>query len=158
MTDKLGPAAVTSRHALTQEQLFQAALARFQDHAELLRVQTGLDLQIIGGAMTLQLGLAAWLVEHPPEGAVGKTSLLVLSFTFTFVAIALLYTSFRRRKEVVNSLDRAKRYLRFLEKGAYLPDDELDAPMVFMPWWPLYRIACIVGFLAVASIIVFGSP
>lgn len=142
---------------LDQERKFQAVLARFQDHCEILRSMTGIDLQILGGFMTLQLGLAAWLTEHAPKAPTAKWGLILLSGILTTLAVKVLYNSYRRRKEVVASLLNTKKALRFLEKGVYLPDDALDAETKFRPWWPWYVIACCMTFLGVGAIILCGG-
>jgi hypothetical protein len=107
--------------------------------------------------MTLQLGLAAWLVDHPPNGVVEKIGLVTLSATLTGAVMWLLYTQYRRRKEIVASLARIKVFLQFEELGAYIPRQSLDAPMMFKPWWPWYLIACVITFVAVLGIILFGG-
>ena len=141
---------------LTNEQKFQAVLARFRDHVEILRAITQIDLQVLGGFMTLQLALAAWLVDHPPKTCPIKVGLLLLSGILTALSLNLLYNSYRRRKEVVASLKNTKAVLRFGEKGVYLQDKALDAKMPFRPWLPLYFVVCCLMFLMVGAIILFG--
>jgi hypothetical protein len=142
---------------LTSDQRFQALLARFQDHVEILRALTTLDLQIIGGFMTLQLALAAWLIDHTPKTAVARGGMVFLSGILTALTAKLLYNDYRRRKEVVQSLSHAKAVLGFDRPDTYLQEKPLDAPTVFRPWWPWYLVACVLTFLAVAAIIVWGG-
>jgi hypothetical protein len=142
---------------LSPEQRFQAVLARFQDHVEQLRAITGLDLQVLGGFMTLQLALAAWLVDHVPKTPAAKWGLLSLSAILTALAVKLFYNSYHRRKEVVASLANTKTALGFLKKGIYLRDTALDAETTFRPWLPWYLVACFMTLAGVAVMIFFGG-
>ncbi len=141
---------------LSEDQKFQAALARFQDHAEILRAMTNIDLQILGGYITLQLGLAAWLGEHPLQNSFARGGLLLIDVTLAALAAKLLYNSYRRRLEVVSSLKNTLAFLRFQEKGAYLIESELDVPTIFRPWWYWYLIGVGVAVVGV-SVVLFGG-
>ena len=138
---------------LKPEQKFEAALARFQDHTELLRALTSIDLQVLGGCVTLQFAVAAWVADHPPTHAVGRWGLLFMAFVVTSLATKLLYNNYRRRKEVVDSLGRTKAFLQFGERGAYLPENPLDADAIFRPWWWWYMIAVWSAFASIGFVI-----
>jgi hypothetical protein len=156
-SNEVGTDAATPPVELDAERKFQAVLARFQDHSEMLRAITGIDLQILGGFMTLQLGLAAWLTDHAPKTPTAKWGLLLLSGILTTFAVKLLYNSYRRRDEVVASLLNTKKVLRFCDQGVYLPYATLDAETTYRPWWPWYVITCCMTFLGVGAIILRGG-
>lgn len=153
MADDLPTRAV----ALTDDQKFQAALARFQDHVEILRALTGIDLQIFGGYLTLQLGLAAWLAENPPSLWPARSGIFLIDATLSALAVKLLYNNYRRRMEVVASLTNVRAYLGFARSGEYLQGSALDAPTTFRPWWWWYVIGISVTLAGVAIVLFAGS-
>jgi len=134
-------------------QQFEAALARFQDHSEVLRAITGYDLQIFFGYFTLQFALGAWLAEHPVHEPLLAIGLLVADFALAGIAAKLLYNGYMRRREVTRSLLNTIEFLGFRKEGAYLPDKSLDAPTVFRPWWWWYLIGVAGGFIGVAFVL-----
>jgi hypothetical protein len=141
---------------LTPEQRFEAALARFQDHTEVLRAMTGFDLQIFGGYITVQLALGAWLGEHPPQEWRHALGLFVVDVVLSALAAKLLFNNYMRRKEVVASLGRVLEFLQFRQAGEYLPEKTLDVPTVFRPWWWWYMVGVAFGFIGVA-VLIFSS-
>jgi len=140
---------------LNPEQKFQAVLVRFQEHSEVLRALKGLDLQVVGGVMTLQLALAAWSVDHVPATSAGKWGLVWLSFVLTALSLRLLYFNHRRRKEVVEGLDNTLKVLRFREEDIYLRGVALDPKMKFSPWFWSYVVALLTTFAGVFVVILF---
>lgn len=142
---------------LDKESKFQAAIARLNIHVETLRSLTDVDLQVFGGFMTLQIGLAAWLAEHAPKTAASKWGLLVLDFILTTLAIILLHNNYLRRGEVIVGLTNVKKALRFSERDVYLDGETLDSETETRSWWPWYLIGCIVAFLAITSILFLGG-
>lgn len=157
MSDVHAPEVQVAPLSLSQDQLFQALIARFQDHTELLRSLTVLDLQVMGGFMALQLGLAAWLIDHTPQTQLVRFGLLGITAMLTVLAVKLFYNSYQRRKEVVASLTNTKTALRFGDSDVYLAGKPLDTDTIFRAWSHWYICACVITSLAVSAMILWGG-
>lgn len=156
MAGQVGDITNQKPQGLPDTELTTAALACFQNQTQLLRSLTQIDLQILGGYMTVQLAFAAWISDHPPGTLVAGLALVLIDIVFVALAVKLLYNDYLRRKEVVATLKNVREFLRFNQVGAYLPGKPLDAETPFRPWWPWY----LRGIIAVAigvMIVVFSS-
>lgn len=134
-------------------QKFQAVIVRFQDHVEMLRGLTRIDLQLLFGYMTLEFAFGSWLVKNPLEDTATRIGLIGLNSTLFFMAIKLMYNNYRRRSEVVSSLKNVLDYLGFRSEGVYLKNKALDAESKYRPWWWWYVIGCFVTYLSTSYII-----
>jgi len=143
--------------ALTDDRKFQAALARFQDHTELLRTLTSVDIQIFGGYLAIQLALATWVGENALKTNDVRLGVMLVDITIAALSAKLLYNNYRRRIEVVGGLKRVIEVLCFREKGVYLSEQTLDADTVFRPWWPWYLIGVGVALLGVLLVVFRAS-
>lgn len=141
---------------LSQEQKFQAALALFLDQAQLIRDLKQNDLQVVGGFITLQLALAAWLAEHPPMTFWGSLGLFGLSIILSFLSWKFLEKSDRRRAQVVASLRNTKAALRFSQKEIYIKGAALDVQTMFEPSLRLYEGVLFLTILGV-GVVIFGG-
>lgn len=142
---------------LSPERKFQVALALFQNQAEVIRALKENDLQVVGGFMTLQLVLAAWLVDHPPMTSWGKGGLLGLSIILAFLSSTFLYNNHCRRKQVVESLGSTKMALRLGEQDIYVSGSALDVQTIFRPSFWLYISAFALTIVGVGAVILWGG-
>lgn len=152
MCEKLVP-----KQELTPEQKFEVALARFQDHCELLRKLTSLDFQILGGCLTILLGATAWLAEHPPTQQLARWGIMLAVVAIALLAATLLRSNARRRDEVVAGLKRAKRFLGLTVRDTFFEGHTLDSRTKYMRWLPWY-LAFIAAASAGTGIVLFSEP
>jgi len=141
---------------LSQEQKFQAALALFLDQAQVIRDLKQNDLQVVGGFITLQLALAAWLAEHPPMTFWGSLGLFGLSIILSFLSWKFLEKNHRRRAQVVDSLRNTKAALRLSQKEIYIKGAALDVQTMFEPSLRLYVGVLLLTILGV-GVVIFGG-
>jgi hypothetical protein len=142
---------------LSDEQKFQAMLVRFQDHTETLRTMSTIDLQVFGGYITLQLALSAWLAEHSPTTVGAHLGIFLVDLALAGLSAKLLYNSYIRRKEVLESLTNILMVLRFRINDFYLSGTSLDSKTKFRPWWYWYLVGIGVGVIGV-NLVLWGSP
>ncbi len=85
---------------------FEALRVTYEQQVQNLRAMTDIDLQVFTGIMTVQLVLGGWDAEHPLGNFWLKFGFLTIDVTVVFVAAALLVNNYRRRKEVVETLEK----------------------------------------------------
>ena len=141
---------------LTDEQKFDALKLRYNDHVELLRFITKLDVQIFSGYITLQLALGAWLATNRPEDLISKIGIILIDFTLGTIAAKLLYNDYLRRKEIVAILRNLCEALGFRKTGYYLPDKAIDIDTQSRTWWWWYLLGIISGVVGIIFI-TFGG-
>ena len=137
---------------LSEEQKFEALKLRYNDHVELLRSMTKLDVQIFIGYITLQLGLGAWLATNRPEDHFARFGTLLIDIVLAAIASKLLYNDYLRRKEVVSIIKNINETLGFDKSGIYLDDKPINVQTVTRPWWKWFLygiISCVVGIVMV---------
>ena len=128
-------------------QKFDAVLARFQDHTEVLRALTNGDLQLFGGYITLQLGVTAWIAEHSMDSVVHGLGLFLVDLSLAVIAHVLLRNNWRRRREIIDNLGNTIAALRFREPNVYLEGASLDNPPTPRLWYRWYRFGIWAGFV-----------
>ena len=135
---------------------FKALSLRYQDHVELLRTMTHIDLRIFSGYITLQLAMGAWLATNRPSDFLVQIGLFLIDLVLAGIAAKLLYNNFRRRKEAVGTLKNINEALGYTETGVYLPEKSINVETTFRPWWYWYLVgvfACVAGI----ALILFGQ-
>lgn len=142
---------------------FEALALRYQDHVELLRSLTQIDLRIATALVTVQLVLGGFIATQQSLGFVTRLGLIFINIGVCIFAFRLLYLNYVRRREAVATLKNLNSALGFSEKGIYLPDrainpskEEFAQPgKDFRPWLRWYLVIvglCVVGLI----VIVFG--
>src|SRR3974390_3391636 len=100
---------------LTLDQKFDALKMRYQDHVELLREMTRIEIRIFSGFIALQLALGSWIPVHPPKNALSSVGILLIDGVLTFISFALLRYNFFRRKEAIGTLKNVMEALGYYE-------------------------------------------
>lgn len=142
-----------------QNHEFEALRYRFENQTEQLYRMTLIDLRIFTGYITLQLALGAWIATHQPniDSMVVRFGLLVIDAALSVIATALLYNNYRRRKEVVGTVNNCSEALGYEEAGVYLADRPLNVRMRFRPWVGWYFAAIVTGFVGILMVLLGTS-
>lgn len=140
---------------LTDDQKFEAMKLRYNDHVELLRFMTKLDVQIFSGYITIQLALGAWIASNPINGCLLKIGIILIDLVLAGIALKLLYKDFKRRNEVVGIIKNINNALNFDIKGAYLPDKSINVETKSRPWFLSFMFGIIFGVIGIIMVI-FG--
>lgn len=133
--------------SLTSEQRFEALRMRYEDHVELLRMMTGLDLRLFSGVMTIQLALGGWLATNPVGDLLPLAGVLLLDGALAFIGSVLLRNNALRREEAVATLKNVMTALGFFRDGFYVEGMTINASGRFRLWGPWY-----VGGIAIAYV------
>ena len=141
---------------LTSEQKFEALKLRYDDHVELLRFITKLDVQIFSGYITLQLALGAWLATNTPEDILSKIGITLIDLTLGTIAGKVLHNDYLRRKEVVAIIRNLCEALRYRKVGYYVPDKAIDIDTQARAWWQWYLLGIISAVIGII-LITFGG-
>ena len=141
---------------LSPEQKFEVLKMRYQDHVELLRSMTQVDLQVFGGYMTLQLALTGWLAEHPPRGLLPKVGIFLIDSALALIAARLLRNSTLRRKEAVATLTNIMHAFSLFRPGVYVQGCAINVKREFRLWGPWYVLGVVVGIVGVALVLFAG--
>ena len=134
---------------LTPDQKFDALKLRYEKDVSLLQFMSTLDFQIVGGFITLQLILGSWLSEHAPTQFGAKLGVVAIDLALAGVALALLHRDYKRRCEVVATINNVASALCFDRPGEYIAEGPLAVPTEFRPWMMLYWIAITVTVIGV---------
>jgi len=140
--------------ALTPDQRFDALRMRYEDHVELLRVMTGLDLRLFSGLMALQLALGGWLATNPIAEWLPLAGVLGLDGALAFIGAILLRNNALRRREAVATLKNVMTALGFYRAGFYASGITINAAGGFRLWGPWYIggiVVAYVGLILVAA-------
>jgi small-conductance mechanosensitive channel len=134
---------------LTANQKYDALKTRYLDQVSLLRSLTKTDFQLIGGYISLQLGLAGWLSQQGYIHWISKLGISLIDLVLSIIATILVYNNFKRRREVVATLKNTMTALEFDKNDIYLSDKPLNAPTVFRPWNCFYQVCIWIIFFGV---------
>ncbi len=143
---------------LEPEQKFEALRMRYEDHVELLRVMTGLDFRIFGGAMTIQLAVGAWLAASPLTERWALGGILLLDAALLFFAAVLLRHNRLRRKEAIDTLKNVMAALGFYRMDFYLKGTAINASGKTRFWGPWYTLGLVVALLGLAAVSIATQP
>lgn len=138
---------------------YDALKLRFTDQVALLVKMTEIDLKIFSGYITLQLALGAWLITKkdllPPDEhqrIVSLIGLFVLDVVLAGIASKFLYNNFKRRAEVVGTVNNLNEALGFTKPGIYI-ESAINAQTQFRPWWYWYLVGIVAGVIGIGLII-----
>ncbi len=137
---------------LSDQQKFEALHMRYEDHVELLRKMTDLDLRIFSGLMTLQLVLGGWLASDPITDWLPLIGILILDGALAFFGVVLLRNNTIRRKEAVATLKNVMSVLGFYKEGFYVKGITINAPGRFILWGPWYTCGVIVTYIGLVLV------
>jgi hypothetical protein len=128
---------------------FEALRLRFEDQTALLRFLSQIDMKILAGFLTLQLGIVGWHSQVDLINTVARITLGLTDLSVCIVAIVFVYRNAQRRDEVVATLNSLNTALGYNEPGVYL-NGSLNPPMTYRPWARFYIAALVAAFLPVA--------
>jgi hypothetical protein len=139
---------------------FESLKLRYEDQVTLLRSLTAHDMRIFSGFITIQILLGGWISVHPVESVTVKVGLSIIDTVFALIAGSLLYNSYNRRKEVIDTVKNLNEALGYTEKNIYLKDKAINSSYKtktrFWFWWYIIGIAFAwFGFLLVLDLIIF---
>ena len=137
---------------LTSEQRFEALRMRYEDHVELLRAMTGLDLRLFSGVMAIQLALGGWLATRPICEWLPLIGVLVLDGALAFIGAVLLRNSALRRKEGVATLKNVMVALGFYRNGFYVEGIAINAAGGFRLWGPWYIGGIVIAYIGLVLV------
>jgi hypothetical protein len=138
---------------LDPKEKFEALKMRYEDHVELLRFMTKLDLEIFGGFMTVQVVAAGFLAAHPPKFGWAVGGFLLADFALAVVACVLLRNNALRRKEAVGTLKNILAILGFSTPGAFAEGVTVNAVGDFRLWGPWYIAGVVIAYVGVAIVV-----
>jgi len=139
--------------ALTPDQRFEALRMRYEDHVELLRVMTGLDLRLFSGVMTIQLALGGWLATNPIAW-VPVVGVIALDGALAFIGAILLRNNALRRNEAVATLKNVMTALGFYRADFYVQGITINAAGEFRLWGPWYIAGIVVAYVGLILVAV----
>jgi hypothetical protein len=128
------------REAIYRGHEFEALKMRYEDQVTLLRSITQLDAQLFTGYITLQLALGAWLSSHPITKLGMQIGLLLIDLVLCFITSKFLFSSHKRRLEIVITIKNICEALGFTEKGIYIEDKAIN-PQTRLRAWGYWYIA-----------------
>lgn len=137
---------------------FEALRCRFENQTEQLHRITLIELRVFSGYITLQLALGAWLATHQDKlaGVTARIGLMGIDLVLAVVAGALLYVSFKRRKEITGIVRNWHKALGYETEGVYLDGATLNVPTQFRTWAGWYFLG-IGSALAGIGLVLFGT-
>jgi hypothetical protein len=138
---------------LDPSQRFEALKMRYEDHVELLRYMTGLDLKLFSGVMTIQVALGSWLATKPIESTTTVIVLLALDGIIAGFGAVLLRNNALRRKEAVETLKNINLAFGFTTRGFYLADRAINATGKFRLWGPWYMAGIVIAFIGLVVVV-----
>ncbi len=137
---------------LTPDHKFEALRMRYEDHVELLRVMTGLDLRIFTGVMAIHLALGGWLATAPIAAWWPLVGVFLLVGALAFIGAVLLRNNALRRKEAVATLKNVMGALGFYQAGYYVEGVTINAAGEFRLWGPWYVGGIIVAYVGLVLV------
>jgi len=142
-----------NQFTLSPEQKFEALIIRYQDHVELLRMMTKIDLQIFGGLLSIQLTLGSFLSINPPKTLAAMAGILLVDAVLSTIASILLRNNALRRKEAVGTLKNVMSALGYYQIGVYIPDKAINESGKLRLWAPLYITGIIISYIGLGVVI-----
>ncbi len=139
---------------LTPGQRFEALRMRYEDHVELLRMMTGLDLRLFSGVMAIQLALGGWLATNPVANWIPLAGVIALDGALAFIGTVLLRNNALRRKEAVATLKNVMTALGFYRDSFYVRGITINAPGGFRLWGPWYIGGIVVSYVGLILVAV----
>lgn len=127
---------------------FEALQMKYQDHTELLRVMTGIDLKLFFGYITIQLALGAFIMKSPDTVTGLAGYLIAIDVVLAVVALVLLYFQYKRRKEVTDILKNINKILGFDDPGIYHESLSVNVVTETRFWFPIYIFGIAAGLIA----------
>ncbi len=140
----------------------EVLLTNLNNHVEHIRYLTQVDLRIFGGYIALQLAFAGWLIKNPVQGVSLMVGLIVIDVTISIIAATVLYFNYKRREEIVNTLENINQALGLNVEGAYIEGITINAKNIvfaqkgFNPWLWLYLVG--IGSINIGVILVLIKP
>lgn len=138
---------------------FEALKIRFENQTELLYRMSLIDIQVFTGYITLQLAFGAWIAAHPSNitDTFSRAGLLAIDLALAAIAFAMLFNSYERRKEVVETVNNCNSALGYSAPGVYLEGRPLNAETKWRPWAGWYFAGVVVGAAGVAMVLLGPS-
>jgi hypothetical protein len=143
---------------LSPDQRFEALRMRYEDHVELLRMMTGLDLQLFSGVMAIQLALGGWLATNPVATCPPLVGVIALDGALVFFGAVLLRNNALRRKEAVVTLKNVMIALGFYRADFYVQGITINAAGGFRLWGPWYIGGMVVAYVGLILVAVSARP
>ncbi len=143
--------------ALTPDQRFEALRMRYEDHVELLRVMTGLDLRLVSGVMAIQLALGGWLATNPVAEWLPLVGVLLLDGALAFIGAVLLHNNALRRREAIATLKNVMTALGFYRANFYVQGITINAAGGTRLWGPWYIRGIVVAYIGLILVAVFAK-
>lgn len=137
---------------LTPQQRFEALKMRYEDHAELLRVMTGIDLRVFTGLMAIQLGVGGWLATNPIADLLPLVGLLLLDGILALIGAVLLRNNALRRREAVATLKNVMTVLGFYCADFYANGITINAAGRLRLWGPWYIAGIVVAYFGLVLV------
>ena len=105
---------------------FEALALRYEDHVELLRTLTQIDLRLTTALVTIQFVLCGFIATQTSISLAPRFGLIIVDIAVCSLVCRLLYLNYVRRREAVATLKNINCALGFLEKGIYLYDKAIN--------------------------------
>lgn len=142
-----------SSKSLWAENHFDILKLRYDDQVTLLRKLTDIDLQVFGGYLTVSLAFASWASQYPPTDTRSTVGLLIISLAFAFAASIMLLFNFKRRLEIIETVQNINEALGYETVGALIEGKKINAKTKFRPWRNLYFFVIWVVFAGLALLL-----
>jgi hypothetical protein len=128
---------------MTDEQRFEALKLTAAEEATNLRFETTTAHTLVTAFATLELALAAWVVNSHGLTDCARYLLLALNAAFGVIIGRLIFLNYQRREGIAHTLDQVVSALDLRRSGAYLPGQvvwhgEFKSPW---KWWYIGLIA-----------------
>jgi hypothetical protein len=137
----------------TPDRKLTAALHEHKSQVDLLRHQTGLDLRIFGGYISLQLAVGSWIATHPIPNLKARLGMGAIDLALCALAAVILWRNSVRRGQVVAIVRRLNEALGYTQPDVYLKGRALHENHPFVPWFPYYLVGIGVGLLGVTLVL-----
>ncbi|MCK5614773.1 hypothetical protein KAR91_73610 [Candidatus Pacearchaeota archaeon] len=144
---------------------FEALALRYEDHVELLRTLTQIDLRLTTALVTIQFVLCGFIATQTSISLAPRFGLIIVDIAVCSLVCRLLYLNYVRRREAVATLKNINCALGFLEKGIYLHDKAINPSkeeyakhgVDFRPWLLWYFgavVFCVLGLIVITFSII----
>ena len=147
-------AKVTPQEPILSKERHEVLKLVFQSKTAELSAESQMAYKLMAGFVTLELGLAAWLAEHPPGTRSGAYGLYLLNLLLGVFIGLLIWRNYGRRYEIIDTLKNVVRVWELTVPGVYLEGRPLYPEPYRYSWRNLYLVL-IVLFCAAQAIPVF---
>jgi hypothetical protein len=98
----------------------EALKLAFESRNAELRAESEIAYKLMAGFVTLEVGLATWLAEHPPGTRAGRWGIFLLNGLLGGVLWVFICRNYGRRREIMTTIRNVAEVWGLTKPGVYL--------------------------------------